>query len=174
MNPSTQLLDSGVWIALAFATHPAHLSVRGLFEAADSLKPIAFCRATQTSVLRLLTTSAIQAAYGSSPISNREAWSKTQEILSLPQVVWLAEPPGLESAWKNFAASEAASPKLWMDAYLTAFAYSAGIELVTLDRGFLRYSAYSDANRTPIRFEVGQRSDSKRTVFRLKSDSRPG
>jgi uncharacterized protein YhaN len=34
--------------------------------------------------------------------------------------------------------------------------------------------AYSDANRTPIRFEVGQRSDSKRTVFRLKSDSRPG
>ncbi len=26
-----------------------------------------------------------------------------------------------------------------MDAYLTAFAYSAGIELVTLDRGFLRY-----------------------------------
>lgn len=33
--------------------------------------------------------------------------------------------------------------------------------------------AYSDANRTPIRFEVGQRSDSKRTVFRLKSDSRP-
>ena len=35
-------------------------------------------------------------------------------------------------------------------------------------------AAYSDANRTPIRFEVGQRSDSKRTVFRLKSDSRPG
>jgi hypothetical protein len=34
-------------------------------------------------------------------------------------------------------------------------------------------TAYSDANRTPIRFEVGQRSDSKRTVFRLKSDSRP-
>ena len=33
--------------------------------------------------------------------------------------------------------------------------------------------AYSDANRTPIRFEVGQLSDSKRTVFRLKSDSRP-
>jgi toxin-antitoxin system PIN domain toxin len=139
LNPSTQLLDSGVWIALAFATHPAHLSVRGLFEAADSLKPIAFCRATQTSVLRLLTTSTIQAAYGSSPISNREAWSKTQEILSLPQVVWLAEPPGLESAWKNFAASEAASPKLWMDAYLMAFACCAGIELVTLDRGFLRY-----------------------------------
>jgi transposase len=34
--------------------------------------------------------------------------------------------------------------------------------------------AYSDANRTPIRFEVGQRSDSKRTAFRLKPDSRPG
>ena len=26
-------------------------------------------------------------------------------------------------------------------------------------------TAYSDVNRTPIRFEVGQRSDSKRTVF---------
>ncbi len=26
-------------------------------------------------------------------------------------------------------------------------------------------TAYSDANRTPTRFEVGQRSDSKRTIF---------
>ncbi|MEY3546487.1 MAG: hypothetical protein RLZZ313_848 [Verrucomicrobiota bacterium] len=33
-------------------------------------------------------------------------------------------------------------------------------------------TAYSDANRTPIQFEVGQRSDSKRTVF-LQSPQDP-
>ena len=45
---------------------------------------------------------------------------------------------------------------------------------MSLQEGLQKGRAYSDANRTPIRFEVGQRSDSKRTVFRLKSDSRPG
>jgi len=139
LSPFTQLLDTGVWIALSFATHPAHRVACRLFKAADSRSPLAFCRATQTSFMRLLTTPAVQAAYGSPPISNREAWSKTQELLSLPQVVWLSEPPQLEAAWKEFALSEAPAPKVWMDAYLAAFAYGAGIEMVTLDRGFRRY-----------------------------------
>jgi len=89
--------------------------------------------------MRLLTTQTIQAAYGSPPISNREAWSKTRELLSLPQVVWLAEPPELEPVWKDLAISEAASPKIWMDSFLAAFACGYGIELATLDRGFSRY-----------------------------------
>ena len=124
---------------MAFATHPAHQATKRLFAAADSGSPLAFCRATQTSFMRLLTAQPIQAAYGSPPISNREAWSKTQELLSLPQIVWLPEPPQLDPVWKIFATSEAASPKIWMDSFLAAFACTYGIELVTLDRGFSRY-----------------------------------
>jgi len=38
--------------------------------------------------------------------------------------------------WRSAAALPSASPKVWMDAYLAAFAISAGMQLVTLDRDF--------------------------------------
>ena len=78
-------------MALSFATHPHHAAVRQAFEALDSAHPAAFCRVTQSSFLRLITTPAIQAMYGSAVITNERAWAKCQELLSLPQVVWLSE-----------------------------------------------------------------------------------
>ena len=62
--------------------------------------------------------------------------------MGLPQVVWLAEPPALEAQWKRCGALPTASPKVWMDAYLAAFAISGGIELVTFDRDFSRFTQY--------------------------------
>ncbi len=50
-------------------------------------------------------------------------------------MVFLTEPGGLEARWRTYAAQTSASPKLWMDAYLAAFAVAAGCELVTFDRG---------------------------------------
>jgi hypothetical protein len=87
-----------------------------MFEAADSERPVAFCRATQNSFLRLLTTPAIQALYGGPAVTNAQAWAKSQELLALPQVVWLAEPVALESEWKRCACVATVSPKVWMAA----------------------------------------------------------
>ena len=70
MSVSTRLFDSGVWLALAFGSHPHHTAA-----AADSTQPVAFCRATQTSFLRLLTTPTIQALFGGPTVSNQEAWA---------------------------------------------------------------------------------------------------
>jgi predicted nucleic acid-binding protein len=50
------------------------------------------------------------------------------------------EPAGLDSRWKQFTVRGTASPKLWMDAYLTAFALSGGYRLVTIDTAFRQFA----------------------------------
>ena len=139
MPDTVSLYDTGVWLALAFATHPFHAQARSIFERADSSRPAAFCRATQTSFLRLLTTPTICNAYGSSPITNIEAWAKCEELLALPQVVWLAESAGIDAEWRQCAALGSPSPKVWMDAYLAAFAIKGGFNFVSLDKDFTRF-----------------------------------
>ena len=150
MSDSATLFDSGVWLALAFATHPHHAAARQAFEASDSAHPAAFCRVTQSSFLRLITTPAIQGMYGSAVITNEEAWAKYQDILALPQIAWLGEPPGIESQWKICACLPSASPKVWMDAYLAAFAITAGLEFACLDKDFRSYERHGLALRLLI------------------------
>lgn len=142
MSASARLLDTGIWVGLAFGSHPQHRLAREVFEAADSERPVAFCRATQNSFLRLLTTPAIQALYGGPAVTNAQAWAKSQELLALPQVVWLAEPVALESEWKRCACVATVSPKVWMDAYLAAFAIAGDLELVTFDRDFTNFTRH--------------------------------
>ena len=49
------------------------------------------------------------------------------------------EPAGVEQAWVELATTATCSPKLWMDAYLAAFARSAGYTLVTTDTAFTQF-----------------------------------
>lgn len=142
MPATASLYDAGVWLALAFASHPFHRQARAVFEQADSSQPAAFCRPTQTSFLRLLTTKSICHAYGCDPIPNSKAWAKCAELLQLPQVTWLAEPSEIESEWSRCATLDSASPKIWMDAYLAAFAVCSGIPLVSLDKDFVRFQPH--------------------------------
>src|SRR5207244_10393230 len=93
-----------------------------------------FCRSTQLSFLRLLTTSAVFAPYGIPALSNKAAWSTCEGFLADKRIEWAEEPPGLEASWKGLAVGPKASPKLWMDAYLAAFAMSAVFQLVTTDK----------------------------------------
>lgn len=131
MPPVASLYDTGVWVARSFSSHPFHTNARAVFEKADSGRPAAFCRATQT-------TPAICSAYGCSQITNCEAWAKYEELLALPQVVWLAEPAGVEGEWTQCAAVGSTSLKIWMDAYLAAFALTDSLKFVSLDKDFIR------------------------------------
>ena len=131
---SAKLFDVNVWLALAFDTHPAHGLAKVAFESASSEAPAVFCRATQQSFLRLVTTPAIQKCYGSQRISNSLAWDRWKYLASMPQTLILGEPPELEDHWSSYAQSDLPSPKRWMDAYLAAFARAYGIPLLSLDR----------------------------------------
>lgn len=57
------------------------------------------------------------------------------------ETAWLEEPDAFSDLWKSLAAVNTASPKVWMDAYLAAFAIGHRIRFVTLDSDFRKYEA---------------------------------
>lgn len=130
------LLDSNVWLAAAFSEHPAHAVSRRVLCSASADEPALWCRATQQSFLRLASTPVITQAYGVPKTSNGDAWAALQTFLALPQVDVIDEPPELARTWSQLGAIEQAAPKRWMDAYLAAFAITAGLPLISLDQDF--------------------------------------
>jgi toxin-antitoxin system PIN domain toxin len=135
-----QLCDANVWLALALSRHMHHDAARAWLDTIDDPGTIHFCRATQQSLLRLLTNRTVLGAYGNAPLTNAEAWSAYAALLADDRIMMTtAEPSGLEDKWRTFAVRQSASPKVWTDAYLAAFAFSGGFELVTTDTDFKQY-----------------------------------
>jgi toxin-antitoxin system PIN domain toxin len=135
------LFDSSVWIGAIFTTHPFHQQARAALQDATTAAPAFFCRFTQQSFLRLASTPALLKAYGATGLTNRDALVALEALLALPKVCEREEPPGTVALWHRLAARETASPKVWMDAYLAAFAMSSGLRLVPLDSDFKTYEA---------------------------------
>ncbi len=135
------LLDVNVWLAAAFPAHPAHDSSQKVLLEATPGAPALFCRATQHSFLRLVSTPAIFNAYRSDPITNRDALSALAAFAALPQVDLIEEPPELEALWWHLAGLEETAPKRWMDAYLAAFAIRGSLRMISLDRDFQQFLA---------------------------------
>ena len=77
--------------------------------------------------------------YGNPPLTNREAWSVYEAFLADDRITFQAEPMGVESSWKELAVRSTASPKLWMDAYLAAFALAGRYSMVTTDAAFRQF-----------------------------------
>lgn len=108
--------------------------VRGLSEVDTAL----FCRATRISFLRLLTQ---KIAPDYQPLSNREAWLALDRLMEDEATGFETEPAGLDLVWRNLSETQTSSPKVWMDAYLAAFAISGGMRLATLDKDFRNFEA---------------------------------
>jgi len=95
-----------------------------------------FCRATQNSYLRLLTNTK---ATHQPPLTNHEALRGYRELRNDFRIVWLNEPEDIESLWLSYAERPTSAPKIWIDAYLAAFAVLTKSRLVTFDKGFRVY-----------------------------------
>lgn len=133
------LVDSNIWLALAISKHEFHESARTWFGRQSSPGTMLFCRSTQQSFLRLLTTRAVFERYAIPPLGNQTAWSVYDRFLADERVAWVKEPRGLERQWRLLARGPRPSPKLWMDAYLAAFAIAGRHQLVTADRAFQQF-----------------------------------
>lgn len=131
------LPDSNVWLALALPVHAFHPQARAWF-VRQPLGHACLCRATQHSLLRLLTTTALFAPYGLPPLSNAAAWSLFDGLRADPRTGWSEEPPDLAAHWKVRSSADHPAPKMWMDAYLAAFAEAGGLDLVTTDHALAR------------------------------------
>lgn len=122
--------DSNVWLALLWERHIHSDRAREWFER-DSGAQFFFCRFTQLTVLRLLTTASI---LGEDTLTMSAAWAVWDRTWADTRVALLGEPIELETEFRSRSRLSSASPKVWADAYLLAFAAVAGLKLVTFDR----------------------------------------
>lgn len=134
MPTSTIFLpDVNVWLALTSRRH-AHAAVCGRWLNSIESGEVVFCRVTQMGLLRLLTNETVM---GTDVLSSRQAWQAYRRILADERVQFAPEPFTVEQEWVKLTDQDQRMPKLWTDAYLSAFARAGGLRLVTLDRGVL-------------------------------------
>jgi toxin-antitoxin system PIN domain toxin len=124
-------LDANVWLALLWSRH-VHSERAGAWFERSSEEKFFFCRITQITVLRLLTTSTVM---GSDVKTMSEAWALWDKVCADDRIALLGEPEAIEPEFRSFSALRSSSRKVWADAYLAAFAAVAGLKLVTFDRG---------------------------------------
>jgi toxin-antitoxin system PIN domain toxin len=133
-------LDTNTWIALTVESHPQNGVARRWYDSAPlSGGDLLFCRATETSFLRLITQKSAMACCGIEPLSNLDAVTFLGSVYGDPPVACAAEPIGIRQLWLGLAAVPSASPHVWMDAYLAAFAIGLDATFVTFDRAFTRF-----------------------------------
>ncbi len=135
-----ELVDTNVWLALAIPEHDLHASATSWLASQRGHGTVLLCRATQQSLLRLLTTEKVMGLYQLPAMTNAAAWEYYERILTDPRVAWASEPTGVETQWKRLIARPSASPKMWMDAYLAAFAIAGGHRLITTDKAMTQFS----------------------------------
>lgn len=133
------LVDTSVWIAFAFDRHSSHSVARTALDSVTVKTQALFCRATQQSFLRLASTPAVFRRYGVAAFSNASALVVLSRIESVRNVAFHDEPEGMVPLWHRLANRDSASPNVWMDAYLAAFAIQAGLTFLSLDAGFRQF-----------------------------------
>jgi uncharacterized protein len=122
--------DTNVWIALVWERHSHAETAREWFNGRGD-EQFFFCRFTQLALLRLLTTKAVM---GRDVKTMAGAWEIYDQCCADERIAFLAEPDRLDLRFRVLTRSRHASPKVWADAYLAAFASTAGLKLVTFDK----------------------------------------
>lgn len=135
---TANLLDSNVWVALTIERHEHHREALAWFDGLPDDHSACFCRMTQNSFLRLVSSKSI---FQEDTMSNEQAIKGYRQYRMDRRVGWMDEPAGLEESWFAAASIKSPAPKRWMDAYLCAFARATGSRLVTFDAGFRQYES---------------------------------
>jgi toxin-antitoxin system PIN domain toxin len=130
-------LDANVWLALLWSRHIHSERAREWFEEAGE-EQFFFCRFTQLTILRLLTTERIM---GKDTKTMSEAWHVWDRVWADTRIAFLPEPDDLEKEFRTRSRLSSRSPKVWADAYLLAFASVAGLKFVTFDRALKGHGA---------------------------------
>jgi uncharacterized protein len=127
---SLNFLDANVWLALISRRHVHSRRAHEWFEAVTEGQFL-YCRFTQLTVLRLLTTESVMTHETQ---TMKGAWGLWDQIALDPRIDILTEPEAMEPEFRSHSDRVTVSPKVWADAYLLAFSSLAGTRLVTFDR----------------------------------------
>lgn len=123
-------LDANVWLALLWNRHSHSERAKEWFDRASE-EQFFFCRFTQLTVLRLLTTETVM---GEDVRNMSQAWDLWDKIWADSRIAFLPEPENIETELRAHPRMSSRSPKVWADGYLLSFAIAAGLKLVTFDR----------------------------------------
>lgn len=135
------LPDINVWVALAIADHRHHAAAVEWFDTINTPRSVRFCRVTQQGLLRLVTRSSVMEAYSTPALTNEQAWQLYDELCSDDRVgPPIADPRETEDRWRELSSRPSPSPQFWTDSYLAAFAISAGMTFVTIDKAFRQFT----------------------------------
>lgn len=134
------LADANVWLALAVESHVHHQAAKSWFDSQPT-NSSAFCRITQLALLRHLTNPKILGA--TNVQTQAQAWHVYEALAADPRVIYIDEPPELTAEFKKLSSNLTPSHSQWTDAFLAAFASCLGLDVVTFDRGFQRFSTLS-------------------------------
>jgi uncharacterized protein len=132
------LPDVNVWVASVSRRH-VHSELCGAWlSSLDESNEVFFCRVSQMGLLGLLTN---EAAMGEDVLTSRKAWRVYDAILGDDRIQFAPEPILLAQEWRKLSSFDRPTPKIWTDAYLTAFARTAGMRLVTMDRALAAHAS---------------------------------
>lgn len=130
------LVDANVWLPVLVERHQHHAAATGWWRDRQPAT-CCWCRPIQQTVLRLLTNRSVM---GDDTLQPAAAWLVWEKLVLDERSAFLPiEPIGLAAAWRENIATRSATPKLWMDAFLAAWAQSSNLALVTFDTGFKSY-----------------------------------
>ncbi len=136
------LLDTNLWLALTFEQHPHHHLSGAFLDTLGSQNQAAFCISTEQSFLRLATSPSILTQYRAEGLTNHDAIGFLNRFHQTNHIIFLEEPPGTRDLWLRLADRPTSSPKLWMDAYLAAFAITGNLRFVTFDAAFRQFQPH--------------------------------
>lgn len=125
------LPDVNIWVALHHQRHQHHDLALEWFNGLEQREKLVFCRQTQLGLFRLLTMAAVM---GEEVLTQRQCWEIYGKWLAGGRAEMRSEPVGMEEAFRARTLIAEHAPKTWTDAYLSAFAETAGLTLVTFDK----------------------------------------
>ena len=128
------LPDLNVWLAMAVKQHPHHDAAVAYWKELAG-KRVWFCRVTMLGMVRLLSQPKVM---GEQALNLAQALAAYQRFASLPEIGIHAEPADCARQLQRRLSTDLPA-RLLTDAYLAAFAESAGLRMVTFDKDFERF-----------------------------------
>ena len=128
------LPDINVWIALRAPDHE-HRTRAERYWRQEAAPRLAFCTVTMVGLVRVSCSAPL---FAGQPLDPETAWAAVQGWMAFNEVVTMREPDGCLAKLDSLVTSGYVTRRTWTDSYLTAFAMSSGLRLVSFDADFRR------------------------------------
>jgi toxin-antitoxin system PIN domain toxin len=125
------LVDANVVFPLLLSRHPHRQAALTWLDSVRSGEG-GLCRLVQLAVLRLLCNRTVMGPDVQRPV---EAWRALRSLQLDERFVFAPEPENMDVNLRAMVEGREATPNVWSDAYLAAFALSEGLSLVSFDGG---------------------------------------